>query len=356
MKIVTPKKHDNTKIADELLRTYSKEAVLFEDLTNDAPGNSEAQDIETAVRLLEKKGHVYIERNPRVVDNRLRTSLQLSDIIYFNTFPIIQRRTLLYRTGVEYGDYTINHILGCAHGCNYPCYAMQISKRYGRVSDYDEWMHPRAVGNAMDLLKREIPKLNSKIQFVHLSFMTDPFMYDAVNRRTLPWVKDLTLKIIKRLNQEDIKVTVLTKGLFPKELTKKPYSKGNEYGITLVSLDSKFHERYEPFSPSGEDRLRGLKGLHELGLKTWVSLEPYPTPNIIEQDLADLLERVNFVDKLIFGKWNYSPEVNGYQSTKKFYTECSDTVISFCKENDIPLHIKERTPRSSTQTQDLFKE
>ena len=24
---------------------------------------------------------------------------------------------MLYETGVEYGDYTMNHVLGCAHGC-----------------------------------------------------------------------------------------------------------------------------------------------------------------------------------------------------------------------------------------------
>ena len=207
----------------------------------------------------------------------------------------------------------------------------------------------------MDLLEKEIPKLNSKIKFVHLSFMTDPFMYDVVNKRTFPWVQNLTLKIIRRLNEENIKVTALTKGVLPIELKEEKYNKDNEYGITLVSFDSKFHERYEPFSPSGENRLKGLKNLHDAGLKTWVSLEPYPTPNIVEQELTDLLAKVSFVDKLIFGKWNYNPEVNGFETSKKFYTKCSDTVIDFCKKNDIALHIKELTPKSTTKTQDLFK-
>ena len=38
----------------------------------------------------------------------------------------ITRKSMLYKTGVEYGDYTINHVLGCSHGCKYPCYAFQI--------------------------------------------------------------------------------------------------------------------------------------------------------------------------------------------------------------------------------------
>lgn len=33
---------------------------------------------------------------------------------------------MLYKTGVEYGDYTMNHVQGCAHGCLYPCYAYML--------------------------------------------------------------------------------------------------------------------------------------------------------------------------------------------------------------------------------------
>ena len=46
------------------------------------------------------------------------------------------RKSMLYKTGVEYGDYTINHIHGCAHGCKYPCYAMSMAKRFGKVKTY----------------------------------------------------------------------------------------------------------------------------------------------------------------------------------------------------------------------------
>lgn len=28
----------------------------------------------------------------------------------------MERKSLLYKTGVEYGDYTINHVQGCSHG------------------------------------------------------------------------------------------------------------------------------------------------------------------------------------------------------------------------------------------------
>lgn len=30
------------------------------------------------------------------------------------------RKSLLHKTNVEYGDYTINHAEGCSHGCFIP--------------------------------------------------------------------------------------------------------------------------------------------------------------------------------------------------------------------------------------------
>ena len=78
----------------------------------------------------------------------------------------IKRKSMLYKTGVEYGDYTMNHVLGCSHGCQYPCYAMMIAKRYGRVKSYEDWCEPRLVENALELLDREILKLKDKIKII----------------------------------------------------------------------------------------------------------------------------------------------------------------------------------------------
>lgn len=312
--------------------------------------------IRQTLAQMEHDSKVYVERHPRLRGGVLRTDIESEDVVYFGTFPSIQRKTLLYQTRVEYGDYTINHILGCAHGCRYPCYAMQMSVRYGRVADYSDWMQPRLVGNAMTLLEKELARINNDIGFVHLSFMTDPFMHDAVNNRTFPWVKDLTLQIMKRLNRDGIKVTVLTKGLLPEALQDMRLTGENEYGITLVSLDSSFHKTYEPFSAPPSKRLEALRACNRTGLKTWVSLEPYPTPNICKQSLEDLLEEFSFVDKMVFGKWNYNPDVNGHSGAIDFYRRCSETVTEFCQDHDITLHIKKGTPMSSLKSNDLFHE
>lgn len=247
----------------------------------------------------------------------------------------IERKSMLYQTGVEYGDYTMNHVLGCSHGCKYPCYAFLQKKRFGQVETYEEWCRPFLVSNTLELLDKEIPKLKNKIQSVQLCFTTDPFMYGYEE------IADMSMKAIRRLNADNIKCCVLTKGLLPIELA--GLYKENEYGITLVSLDEEYRERIEPGAATYADRLTALKALHDVGCKTWVSIEPYPTPNLINQNLGDILKAVGFADRIIFGRTNYNKTVSAYKDNKRFYNECAKEVIVFCKEHDIRYHIKAKT-------------
>lgn len=259
--------------------------------------------------------------------------------------PKIYRKTLLYKSKVEYANFCLNHVEGCSHGCKYPCYAMMMKKRCGLIKNYQEWIKPKLVGNALELLDKEIPKYRSQINFVHLCFSTDPFMYQQ------PEVVDLTLKIIERLNKDNIRCTSLTKGIYPIALlNKRKFNSQNEYGITLVSLSEKFKSSYEPNSSPFVERIKSLEVLHKGGLHTWVSIEPYPTPNIVQQDLKELLSSISFVDKIIFGRWNYSALVSSYKENKEYYNECADIVESFCKERKIDYHIKFGT-RTKKQTE-----
>lgn len=247
----------------------------------------------------------------------------------------IIRKSMLYKTGVEYGDYTMNHVLGCAHGCKYPCYAYLMKKRFGEVHSYEEWLEPYLVENTLELLDKEIPKLKDKIKSVQLCFTTDPFMYGYDD------IKHMTLEAINKLNSAGIKCTVLTKGTLPNEL--EHYSKNNEYGITLISLNEEFRKNIEPGAAPYTKRINALKYLHDKGCKTWVSVEPYPTPNIINQDLNEILEAIKFTDKIIFGRTNYNKEITAYKDHKEFYNKCAEEVINFCKKNKIDYYIKKGT-------------
>ena len=71
--------------------------------------------------------------------------------------------------------------------------------------------------------------------------------------------------------------------------------------VILLTADSLFEENLSIYI--------NLKALSETGCRTWVSMEPYPTPNLIEQELQNLLEAVSFTDRIIFGRTNYCTEV-----------------------------------------------
>ena len=247
---------------------------------------------------------------------------------------------MLYKTGVEYGEYTMNHVLGCSHGCKFPCYAYLQKKRFGVIKDYEDWCEPRIVGNTLELLGEEIPRLKSKIQSVFLCFSTDPFPcgYNEV--------ADMSLAAIKKLNDAGIKCTVLTKGILPALLA--DLSPENEYGITLVSLKENFRQRYEPNTADYRARIAALKFLAESGCKTWVSMEPYPTSNICAQSMLNILENVSFVDKIIFGRLNYNPSVADFPDYKLWYNARADMVEDFCQRNGIIFHCKKGTRSEPT--------
>ena len=247
----------------------------------------------------------------------------------------IERKSMLYVTGVEYGDYTMNHVLGCAHGCKFPCYAFLQKKRFGQVHTYEEWLEPYLVANTLDLLDKEIPRLRNKIKSVQLCFSTDPFMYGYDE------ISQMSIASIRKLNGAGIKCTVLTKGILPSELSE--LSTDNEYGITLISLNEDYREHMEPYAAPFVERIAALRTLHDRGCKTWVSIEPYPTPNLIEQSLEEILKSVSFVDKIIFGRTNYSKEVSSYKGHKAFYNEAAQRVIDFCNDREIAYHIKDGT-------------
>jgi DNA repair photolyase len=250
----------------------------------------------------------------------------------------IKRKTLLYRSGVEYADFALNHAEGCCHGCLFPCYAMMLKKRTGKIKDYNDWKQPKIVENSLELLEKEIPKLKKEINRVFMCFATDPFMYKQKE------IIDLSLKIIERLNKDNIKVVSISKGVYPKDLiSREKYGFNNEYGSTIISLSEDFRKKYEPGAAPIAERIKSLKYPHNKELKTWVSMEPYPTPNIIEQNIEDILEKISFVDEIVFGRWNYNKIVSSYDNNKSFYNYNALKVIQFCEKRGIKYHIKDGT-------------
>jgi len=310
----------------------------------------------------------------------------------------ITRKKMLYKTKVDYqtgqdgwpvNDYAMNHVLGCMHGCKYPCYAMKASLRFKNVETEDDWREPRLVANTLELLERELVAKND-IRRVHLCFTTDPFPYlswdDFVSRYRFPsggyvvppqWeIQDMTMAACDLINSHGIPVTILTKGVLPwfgfgadgplcmpnREGGAKIWedvNADNYYGISLVSVSEGFREVWEPYTAPFSERMSALRHLHDSGCKTWVSMEPFPALSSIgmahlyghvdDAHVADTrfgelyrcLESVSFVDRIVFGRWNYNPEMpSDVKHVDKWYANASQIVRDFCGGRGIECVIK----------------
>jgi DNA repair photolyase len=244
----------------------------------------------------------------------------------------IERKSLLYKSGL--GFQCINHVLGCSHGCRYPCYAFLMARHHGRVSDYAQWCRPRIVGNALALLNRELAGKRVLPPEVHLCLTTDPFMVGQ------PEVGEMSLAIIERLNRSGIPCSLLTKGRLPAELAdRRRFPCDNTHGISLVSLDEGFRREWEPGAAPYAERIAALRQLHDAGRRTLVHIEPYPTQSITVQDLPEILAEVGFVNHIYFSGWNYNPRVPRDRAAEAFYHQQRSTVRSFCARHGIECKV-----------------
>ncbi|MEC9492774.1 MAG: hypothetical protein UMU13_08605 [Flexistipes sp.] len=170
----------------------------------------------------------------------------------------------------------------------------------------------------------------SKVLKVHFSLTTDPFMYN------FPDAKRLTIGLMEIVNYHNIEMTLLTKGEYPTGEINKFKCKP---GISLVSLNDSFHTKFEPYSAPIVGRINALKKLADKGLDTWVCIEPYPTPDIIEQSLNELLTKVSFTNTIVFGKWNYRRKKISKDIEDRFYEECCEQVSEFGYKNNIKTYV-----------------
>ena len=153
-----------------------------------------------------------------------------------------------------------------------------------------------------------------------------------------PEIEKMSLDVIKKLNAAGIKCTVLTKGILPvslAECSKEKRIRNHSYFSGMRNTESGWSRALHHIKTD----LKALKKLHDKGCKTWVSIEPYPTPNLIEQDVMEILKSVSFVDKIIFGRTNYCKDVTTGISgnTSSSITRRAKEVIDFCEKKGIAL-------------------
>lgn len=150
----------------------------------------------------------------------------------------------------------------------------------------------------------------------------------------------LSLANIGRINQSSIDCSILTRSVLPDEFANRErFSLDNVHGISVVSLDESFRRQWEPGASDYAERIGALRRLHEAGRWTLVHIEPYLTPNIIEQDLGTILDAVSFADHIFFSGWNYNTRVSKYPNAARFYRAQTDLVRRFCVERGIECEV-----------------
>jgi hypothetical protein len=99
-------------------------------------------------------------------------------------------------------------------------------------------------------------------------------------------------------------------GTFLNRAINWPNAPRNDSGMTLMTHEETRHK------PDKRDKERGSKGAYGImlgiGFKTWDSIESYPTPNIVSQELKEILDKVSFADKIVFGRLKRTSSLSNY--------------------------------------------
>jgi hypothetical protein len=181
----------------------------------------------------------------------------------------------------------------------------------------------------------ELEKQNEKRPIL-LSFTTDPYQRLDVKYQ-------LTRDAIKILHSHNLRVSILTKGGKRSERDFDLLSKNkelSEYGTTLVFINESMREKYEPGAAPNSERINALGKAHELGIRTYVSLEPVWFP---EDSLKFIDLTYKFVDFFKVGKLNYNPQQNNVN-----WTIFRNDVISKLDEYGVDYYIKKDLEKYST--------
>ncbi len=179
----------------------------------------------------------------------------------------------------EYSPWACNFYTGCSNDCEY-CYCKRGVMSHVWSTEPRLKKCFKSEGDAINIFYKEA-KANVSALRKHgilFSFSTDPL---------LPETKYLTLRCAQCANELDIPVKILTKRAdFIDDVKFLALDeKLTAFGFTLTGFDEK-----EPFASSNQERIEAMRTLHEMGFKTFASIEPVITPamsrNMIEATLG----------------------------------------------------------------------
>ena len=230
----------------------------------------------------------------------------------------------------EYASLACNLYMGCTHGCKY-CYAP--SCMHTSPNNWHEKARLRSE-NILAIFEKDCitlsrERLDDESRRVLFCFLSDPYQ---------PLERDigLTRKSIAIAASHGIKVDILTKGdgnLIERDLSLM-LKAHTRLGITLSFIKDSSRAKWEPMASTVKSRLRILKKAHDMGIYTWVSMEPVIIP---EEALEVIRTAHSYVDFWKVGKLNHNKEVEKTVNWPKF----RDEAIALLKAYGSEYYIKE---------------
>ena len=170
---------------------------------------------------------------------------------------------------LENAPLAVNLFTGCSHGCKY-CYAPGVL-RMDREAFHAS---PKVRDNILDLLNHdcEILARAGDRREIMLCFTTDPYQDNAE-------FLDVTRSALKTIASYGLPFTVLTKGgtraCRDFDILK---AAGARFGTSLVWYHDVYRSEQEPHAANVYDRIAAIKEALQMGIPTWVSLEPVIDP------------------------------------------------------------------------------
>ncbi len=196
----------------------------------------------------------------------------------------------------EFNELAINLFTGCGHQCIY-CYGANVTHQDKYA--FEHKVLPRVtVQDIMKSAKEWADLRNTNdTRRILCCFVTDP--YQPIEQET-----QLTRRTIEILHEHGLNVIILTKGGLRSTRDFDLLTPRDAYATTLTCLHEPDSLYWEPHAALPRERITALKGAHNLGIETWVSLEPIIYP----QDAKFIVEITkDFTGHYKVGTMNYHP-------------------------------------------------
>ncbi|MCK4823777.1 hypothetical protein KA005_48940, partial [bacterium] len=171
----------------------------------------------------------------------------------------------------EYAELAVNLFRTCYHGCEY-CYSPKVM----HVKPEEFFKPPLPRDDIIPKIRsdaRQLRAANDRREIL-MCFTCDlyqpaPFNHDLV--------RYTTRSAIKALLEENLNITILTKGgarsLADVDLIEQ-HPNQVRYGTTLVFNSDKESKKFEPQAAPTSERILTLEAFHARGIQTWASIEP----------------------------------------------------------------------------------